>query len=52
MHSEDAIYLDQLCPKISNKSWRESLYKLTKYKCIYVVNLQIMITFIQRQKEV
>ena len=35
MHRQDAIYLDQLCPKISNKSWRESLNKLTKYKCIY-----------------
>ena len=29
MHKQDAIYLDQLCPKISNKSWRESLYKIT-----------------------
>ena len=35
MHRQDAIYLDQLCPKISNKDWRESLYKVTKYKCIY-----------------
>ncbi len=35
MHKQDAIYLDQLCPKISNKSWRDSLQKLTKYKCIY-----------------
>ena len=35
MHKQDAIYLDQLCPKISNKSWRDSLHKLTKYKCIY-----------------
>ena len=35
MHRQDAIYLDQLCPKISNKNWRESLYKVTKYKCIY-----------------
>ena len=35
MHRQDAIYLDQLCPKINNKSWRESLHKLTKYKCIY-----------------
>ena len=35
MHRQDAIYLDQLCPKISNKSWRESLHKFTKYKCIY-----------------
>jgi len=35
MHSQDAIYLDQFCPKISNKNWRESLNKLTNYKCIY-----------------
>ena len=35
MHKQDAIYLDQFCPKINNKSWRESLYKLTKHKCIY-----------------
>ena len=35
MHSQDAIYLDQFCPKISNKNWRESLNKLTKFKCIY-----------------
>tara|TARA_B100000161_G_C33457133_1_gene371744 strand:+ start:495 stop:836 length:342 start_codon:yes stop_codon:yes gene_type:complete len=38
MHREDAIYLDQLCPKISHKNWRESLYKLTKYQCIYCGN--------------
>ena len=30
MHRQDAIYLDQLCPKISNKNWKESLHKLTK----------------------
>ncbi len=35
MHKQDAIYLDQLCPKISNKNWRGSLHKLTKNKCIY-----------------
>ena len=35
MHKQDAIYLDQFCPKISNKNWRESLNKLTKFKCIY-----------------
>ena len=35
MHKQDAISLDQLCPKINNKYWRDSLYKLTKYKCIY-----------------
>ena len=35
MHRQDAIYLDQLCPKINNKSWRDSLHKITNYKCIY-----------------
>ena len=35
MHRKDAIYLDQLCPKINDKSWRQSLNKITKYKCIY-----------------
>ena len=35
MHKQDAIYLDQLCPKISNKNWRDSLHKLTRNKCIY-----------------
>ena len=38
MHKQDAIHLDQLCPKISNKNWRESLHKLTKNKCIYCGN--------------
>ena len=35
MHRQDAIYLDQFCPKISNKNWRESLNKVTNYKCTY-----------------
>ena len=35
MHKQDAIYLDQLCPKINNKNWRESLHEITKNKCIY-----------------
>ena len=35
MHEQDAIYLEQLCPKISNKNWRDSLHKITKNKCIY-----------------
>ena len=38
MHKQDAIYLDQLCPKINNKNWRDSLHKLTKNKCIYCGN--------------
>ena len=35
MHIQDAIYLEQLCPKINNKNWRDSLHKLTNNLCIY-----------------
>ncbi len=35
MHNQDAIYLDQLCPKIINKNWKNSIHKVTKHKCIY-----------------
>tara|TARA_Y100001978_G_scaffold201479_1_gene219921 strand:+ start:23 stop:364 length:342 start_codon:yes stop_codon:yes gene_type:complete len=35
MHKQDAIYLEQLCPKINNKNWRDSLHKITCNKCIY-----------------
>jgi len=35
MHKKDAIYLDQLCPKINDKNWRDSLHKITNNKCIY-----------------
>ncbi len=38
MHKQDAIYLDQLCPKINNKNWRDSLHKLTNNSCIYCGN--------------
>ena len=38
MHKHDAIYLDELCPKVSNKNWRDSIHKLTKYQCIYCGN--------------
>ena len=53
MHKQDAIYLDQLCPKISNKSWRESLHKkLLNINVFIAVNHQNhLITFTQYQKE-
>ena len=35
MHNQDAIYLEQLCPKINNKNWRDSLHRITNNKCIY-----------------
>jgi len=52
MHRQDAIYLDQLCPKISNKSWRESLHKSLKINAFIAVNHQNhLTTFTQCQKE-
>jgi len=51
MHSQDAIYLDQFCPKISNKNWRESLNKLTKLNVfIAVIPQNHSTTFTQCQK--
>jgi len=33
MHRQDAIYLDQFCPKISNKNWRDSINKEVELIC-------------------
>ena len=53
MHRQDAIYLDQLCPKISNKTWKDSLHKLTNINAFTaVIHQNHLIIFIQCQKEV
>ena len=53
MHKKDAIYLDQLCPKINNKSWRQSLNKITNINAFIAVNhLNHLTTYIQSQKVV
>ena len=48
MHRKDAIYLDQLCPKINNKSWKQSL-NINVF--IAVNHLNHLTTFIQSQRE-
>jgi len=51
MHRQDAIYLDQFCPKTSNRNWRESLNKLTNINVFIAVNPQNhLTTFTQCQK--
>ena len=35
MHSRDAVFLDELCPKLRVRRWRQSLHKCTGKKCIY-----------------
>jgi len=53
MHRQDAIYLDQFCPKISNKNWRESLNKLLNINVFIAVNHQNhLTTFTQCQRGV
>ena len=35
MHSQDAVFLEDLCPKIKFREWRQSIHKFTKKSCIY-----------------
>ncbi len=35
MHSRDAVFLEDLCPKLGDRRWRQSLHKFTGKNCIY-----------------
>ena len=35
MHSRDAVFLDELCPKLRARRWRQSLHIHTGKSCIY-----------------
>ena len=35
MHINDAVYLEDLCPKLKFRRWRQSIHKFTKKSCIY-----------------
>ncbi|BEV35413.1 HNH endonuclease signature motif containing protein [Synechococcus sp. M16CYN] len=35
MHSRDAVFLDELCPKLRVRKWRQSLHTFTGKSCIY-----------------
>ena len=35
MHINDAVYLEDLCPKLKFRQWRKSIHKFTKKSCIY-----------------
>ena len=51
MHKQDAIYLDQFCPKISNKNGESHLINLLDINVFIAVNHQNRsTTFTQRQK--
>ena len=35
MHARDAVFLEDLCPKLRNRRWRKSLHESTGNSCIY-----------------
>jgi len=35
MHNRDAVFLEDLCPKLRVRRWRQSLHKYTDKSCIY-----------------
>ena len=38
MHINDAVCLEDLCPKLKFRQWRQSIHKFTKKSCIYCGN--------------
>ena len=35
MHINDAVFLEDLCPKFRLRQWRKSIHKFTGKSCIY-----------------
>ena len=35
MHNRDAVFLEDLCPKLRDRRWRKSLHEFTSKRCIY-----------------
>ncbi len=35
MQARDAVFLEDLCPKLHLRRWRQSLHQLTDHHCIY-----------------
>ncbi len=38
MHNRDAVFLEDLCPKLRVRRWRQSLHRSTGQSCIYCGN--------------
>ncbi len=38
MHNRDAVFLEDLCPKLRVRRWRKSLHTFTGNSCIYCGN--------------
>ena len=35
MHKRDAVFLEDLCPKLRDRRWRKSIHEFTGQNCIY-----------------
>ncbi len=35
MHSKDAVFLEDLCPKLNDRRWRKTIHAYTGKSCIY-----------------
>ena len=35
MHNRDAVFLEDLCPKLRDRQWRKSIHAFTNKSCIY-----------------
>tara|TARA_B100000700_G_C14918577_1_gene795921 strand:- start:264 stop:659 length:396 start_codon:yes stop_codon:yes gene_type:complete len=35
MHNRDAVFLEDFCPKLRDRQWRQSLHSFTAKSCIY-----------------
>ena len=35
MHIDDAVFLEDLCPKLKLRYWRKSIHTFTGKRCIY-----------------
>ena len=35
MHNRDAVFLEDLCPKLRDRRWRKSLHEFTDKTCMY-----------------
>ena len=38
MHIRDAVFLEDLCPKVKDRQWRKSIHEFTGKTCIYCGN--------------
>ena len=35
MHARDAVFLEDLCPKLRLRRWRQTLHRVTNQRCLY-----------------